>query len=447
MIREHRSLDRAALDQDYVDEYWERKYTLKDHSMGRPASTAATGIDADKQLLNPLSPVFGAEIQEAVSLKSRATKRKEGLGGGAVIPAFLEGWKIKVLLAGKYLNVIRECGSGDLLEDLRGSLISADLPPSDEEIDMTSEAFQNQLNKAYFSANKACLTLLVDRKSLFARLGSLKHHFFMDHGDSFTHFLDLAGHELSKKAKHVSLEKLQSLLDLAIRNPSSASSTDPYKEDVKIATSSTTLTEWLMKVNSVDTRILGGEDGEGMPDSASATGDPKSHSKERKKDEKHVLTGIEALSLDYTVDFPLSLIISRKAILRYQLIFRHLLGLKHLEQSLTMNWLEHTKNPIWRKRTPHIGIEKWKNRLFTLRTRMLAFVQQMFAFAVSEVLEGNWRKLMARLQGVETVDQLLQYHTDFLDTCLKQCMLTNPSLLKVGPIAIRFQLSSPRSKY
>lgn len=32
------------------------------------------------------------------------------LPGGACIPPLLEGWKHKVLLAGKYLNVIRECG-------------------------------------------------------------------------------------------------------------------------------------------------------------------------------------------------------------------------------------------------------------------------------------------------------------------------------------------------
>lgn len=30
--------------------------------------------------------------------------------GGACIPAFLQPWKQKILLAGKYLNVIRECG-------------------------------------------------------------------------------------------------------------------------------------------------------------------------------------------------------------------------------------------------------------------------------------------------------------------------------------------------
>jgi gamma-tubulin complex component 2 len=32
------------------------------------------------------------------------------LPGGACIPNFIESWKHKILLAGKYLNVIRECG-------------------------------------------------------------------------------------------------------------------------------------------------------------------------------------------------------------------------------------------------------------------------------------------------------------------------------------------------
>lgn len=38
--------------------------------------------------------------------------RTEGgrLPGGACVPPVLERWKHKILLAGKYLNVIRECG-------------------------------------------------------------------------------------------------------------------------------------------------------------------------------------------------------------------------------------------------------------------------------------------------------------------------------------------------
>ena len=63
---------------------------------------------------------------------------------------------------------------------------------------------------------------------------------------------------------------------------------------------------------------------------------------------------------------------------------------------------------------------------------MLAFVQQMYSFAVSDVLETNWRKMMNKLQDVRTVDQLLKYHSDFLQTSLEECMLTNHKMLKVS---------------
>jgi gamma-tubulin complex component 2 len=63
---------------------------------------------------------------------------------------------------------------------------------------------------------------------------------------------------------------------------------------------------------------------------------------------------------------------------------------------------------------------------------MLAFVRQVLAFATGEVLETNWRILEGKLAKVQTVDQLLRDHVDFLDTCLKQCMLTTSKLLSVS---------------
>ena len=434
MISESRSLHRTALDRDYVDEYWEGKYTLRD---AITSSASATGIGVGMNTLNGDHVLdghfFGAALNEKVAsmCEKRAAKRGRGLGGGAILPAFLEAWKTKVLLAGKYLNVIRECGSGEL-KDLMGTQ-NAHLKAIEGEdvlLSMENEAFQSRIDGAYLVANTALLRLLISQHSLFPRLRSLKHHFFLSQGDSFTHFLDLAAHELSKRAKHVSLSKLQSLLDLAIRNPSSASGADPYKEDVRVAMSGSTLTDWLVTINDVNGVVIG-DDGD-LADGLAA-GD-----KDRKKEDKDKpsLTAIDALSLDYTVKFPLSLIISRKAILKYQLLFRHLLSFKHLEQILTSTWLEHIKSPAWRKRTLHPLVEKWKARVFMLRARMLAFIQQMFAFAVSEVLEGNWRGMMVKLENVQTVDQLLRCHNDFLDTCLKECMLTNNKLLKVSPIAL-----------
>ena len=109
-------------------------------------------------------------------------------------------------------------------------------------------------------------------------------------------------------------------------------------------------------------------------------------------------SAIDALTLDYTVKFPLSLVISRKTILRYQLLFRFLLHLKHVEQSLSAMWIEQKAAP-WRRAVPsHPEFERWRSRVFLLRARMLSFVQQILAFATFEVLEPNWRELERKLE-------------------------------------------------
>jgi gamma-tubulin complex component 2 len=52
------------------------------------------------------------------------------LPGGACVPPLIEGWKHKILLAGKYLNVIRECGI-EISRDQSSS--------EDEELSMDNE--------------------------------------------------------------------------------------------------------------------------------------------------------------------------------------------------------------------------------------------------------------------------------------------------------------------
>jgi len=125
----------------------------------------------------------------------------------------------------------------------------------------------------------------------------------------------------------------------------------------------------------------------------------------------------------------LSLVISRKTILQYQLLFRFLLHLKHAEQTLSSMWIEQKTSPWRASVSHHPEFEKWRLRVFLLRARMLAFVQQILAFVTFEVLEPNWRNLEIKLAKVTTVDQLLRDHSDFLDTCLKEAMLTSARLL------------------
>ncbi|KAH6856737.1 Spc98 family-domain-containing protein [Chaetomium sp. MPI-CAGE-AT-0009] len=371
LIKEQRSIRRERLEQDYTDEYWERRYTIRDHD----------------------------------------------------IPPQLEGVKDKVLLAGKYLNVVRECGGVDV------SLQVKDVPTSFDD-----NRFLDNVNNAYAHANESLMRLLLTAHGLPARLQSLKHYFFLDPSDYFSYFLELGASELRKPVKSVNTSKLQSLLDLVLRQPGSVVSLDPFKEDVKVEMNEITLTKSLQRV----VNITGIEQGEALQ--------PLSSNQPLEGDKN--ANGFTSLQLDYAVPFPVSLVISRKTVWRYQALFRYLLSLRYLESQLSTTWQTHTSGFVWSYKSSARNLEIWKRRVWTLRARMLVFVQQLLYFCTAEVIEPNWQSLMARLRRKEgggqdatpngsttgvtrTVDQLMQDHVDFLDTCLKECMLTNSKLLRI----------------
>ncbi|WWC70294.1 uncharacterized protein I206_104244 [Kwoniella pini CBS 10737] len=399
MVKESGHITKGVLESDYTDEYWERRYTLRDGS-----SLTSTKVGTGKST---------STIGAGVTVPRAGTNR---LPGGACIPGFLQPWKHKILLAGKYLNVIKECG----IEVKKPTEVQEE---GDGMVAMNEPKFYKRIEDAYIYANKTLLKLMVEEQELIPHLRSMKHFFFLDQSDFLTNFLDLAATELRKPAKAASLVKLQSLLDLTVRNPASSSSNDPYKDDLKVVMQSQKLYDWLLKIVSKTGGLT--EDGE----LDFAMGDGPDH-EAQKSDKDKTVYAIDALAFDYSVKFPLSLVISRKTITRYQLIFRFLLHLHHLESALSSMWIEQ-KTSIWRTNTNDQDMEKWKYRVFSLRSRMLDFVRQVLAFATGEVLEPNWKILESKLHKVQTVDQLLKDHVDFLDTCLKQCMLTTSKLLSI----------------
>ncbi|GAA5870431.1 hypothetical protein JCM8547_004030 [Rhodosporidiobolus lusitaniae] len=405
IVRETKGINQGSLDLDYTDDYWERRYTLRDRTNGAPGSAAAAS---------------GAG--KASARKGDEGPRARGLAGGAVVPAFLDPWKDKILLAGKYLNVIRECG------------IEVEVPEGNkvgrgELVKMDEESFYKRIDTAYTYANKTLLKLLLEEEHLVSRLESIKQYFFINHGDVFTHFLDMAKLELGKKKKRIMLERLQTQLDLALRNPSSRADDDPFKDDLKIVFEDVTVAEWLLKVVSQTGAVVGPD---GIPVEVLEQGKKASASggaKDAKKADEQM--GWDVFNLDYSVQFPLSLVLSRKSITYYQMIFRHLLRLKHLERVFQETWTEHLKTPCWRRRSPYPELQAWKGRVFALRARMYDFIQQMFDFAVSEVLETRWAALRKKMETVGTVDQLLKDHDNFLNTCTSECLLTNEKLLEL----------------
>ncbi|KIV84648.1 hypothetical protein PV11_00421 [Exophiala sideris] len=384
LVGERASIKRERLDEDYTDEYWEKRYHIRD---------------------------------------------KE-------VPPQLESVKEKVLLAGKYLNVVRECGGVNISSKIVDTPSTFDDP-----------RFFDNVNNAYSFANKELLHLLLTKNSLRSRLRSMKHYFFLDKAEFFLYFLELSDSELRKKHRDVNIGKLQSLLDLVLHQPGSIAVADPFKEDVKVKMNSIGLTQWLIKV--VNVQGMDQDNPESMMEQYKTPAPGQgTDRKDKKEEEEKDIIGFEALELDYTVPFPLSLIVSRKTVMRYQLIFRYTLALRHLETQLVGCWATHTKERAWIHKSSDKRFELWKRRVWTLRSRMLIFVQQMLFFATAEVIEPNWQKLMAKVDDAEredvdestsglgtkskpTVDELMQDHVDMLDSCMKDLGLTQAKLLRL----------------
>ncbi|XP_067565048.1 gamma-tubulin complex component 2 isoform X2 [Pseudorca crassidens] len=309
------------------------------------------------------------------------------------IPSFLQKMAGKVLSTGKYLNVVRECGR------------DVTCPVAKEVIYTLQErAYVEQIEKAFSYASKVLLDFLTEEKELVARLRSIKRYFLMDQGDFFVHFMDLTEEELKKPVDDITPTRLEALLELALRM--STANTDPFKDDLKIDLMPHDLITQLLRVLAIETK----------QEKAMVHADPT----------ELTLSGLEAFSFDYVVKWPLSLIINRKALTRYQMLFRHMFYCKHVERQLCNVWIS---NKTAKQYSLHSA--KWFAGAFTLRQRMLNFVQNIQYYMMFEVLEPTWHVLEKSLRSASNIDDVLAHHTSFLDSCLKDCMLTNPELLRV----------------
>lgn len=359
LIKEQSSISKEGLKEDYTGVYWDKRYTIRRND----------------------------------------------------IPSQLEAIKDKILLAGKYLNVVRECSDLDVIK-------ATDQRQAD---DFEDTDFLESVNRAYVHANSSLLSLLLTKHEFRLRMISMKYYFFLSNSDFFTGFQHHAAAELSKKFRSVNRSKLQSLLDINIQIPGTIAGNDKFNHDVKIDLAPEGLFDMLNRINSIT----------GLNEESARTGKwteavgPTGDKGDRE------ITGANALQFDYTVPFPLSLVLNRKAMFRYQLLFRHLFSLRHMETSLNEGWIEITKMSMWRDRSSSRSIEVWKQRIWTLRARMSGFISQISYYCTNEVIDPRFAQFSATLDTVKTVDELMQIHEDFLDTCLKECMLTNQGLLRL----------------
>eukprot|EP01112_Ceratiomyxa_fruticulosa_P004486 TRINITY_DN15026_c0_g1_i1.p1 TRINITY_DN15026_c0_g1~~TRINITY_DN15026_c0_g1_i1.p1 ORF type:complete len:854 (-),score=186.01 TRINITY_DN15026_c0_g1_i1:181-2742(-) len=382
MIEEHTELQKNNGKEDFEDTYWAGRYTIRDSQT----------------------------------------------------PTILTRVAQKVLTTGKYLNVVLECrrdskkvSQSEDIKSHRESSSKAFLSPSQE------REYTEKIEKAYQFASKTLLSLLMGEKQLMAHLRSIKHYFLLDQGDFFVHFMDLAFDDLKKPVAEISLAKIRSLLELSLRT--AISENDPYKDNLVCEFLPYNLLTQLLRVvhlTSDTVQLVPSLVASPLVTASTANlGQTISSAKENPMVNP---AGFEAFTFDYKVSWPLSLVITPKSLLKYQLIFRYLFYCRYVEKQICIGWvaLQTVKNiagiPL---------VKKALHRVYCLRSHMLHFLQNIQHYIMFEVLEPNWHKLDLAIRGTQTtpgastVDEVFTYHTAFLDTCLKECTLTDSRFVKL----------------
>uniref|UniRef100_A0A336MC89 Gamma-tubulin complex component n=1 Tax=Culicoides sonorensis TaxID=179676 RepID=A0A336MC89_CULSO len=303
------------------------------------------------------------------------------------IPLHFIPFADKILRTGKYLNVIRECRNQLKIED-----------HIDFKLIHLEKKYAHVVNEAYNYASSSLLKLIMHEYDLFGRFLSVKRYFLLNQGDFIVQFMDACEQELVKNVEKVIPMKLKSLLELTLRL--SSAKYDKYQDD---------LTTMLLPYSLFTqmTKLL-------------------NNSTYSEQEEPPELNGIDCFSFGYEVQWPMSIVFNQSVMAKYQMIFRELFYFKHVERLLHRLW---TISNGFCNMNSERTIDLYRSS-FILRQQMMNAIQNIEYYLMIEVIEPNWHLFFQRLGKVKNIDDVLILHQDFLDHCLKNCMLTYPTLLK-----------------
>jgi gamma-tubulin complex component 2 len=311
----------------------------------------------------------------------------------------------KALLAGKYLNVLRECS-----HPLADQPLQLHLKFDASHLDY----FIAKIDVAYEEANKILLKLLIDKYDLYGKLESVKNVYLMEYGDVFSHLLDTSYNLITKKVSDVQIDRLQAALEACFK--AGTSRNDPYcttMNQYQVTMSSTSLTDQLMKIANMSAE-----------DTTSSQPAPE-------KDNAAPLTGLLALNLDCPVDFPLSILLSFKSMTKYQMLFRHLFSLSCLTRQLNQCLIPQSLPTIRLLETRFDILEETMSRMRALKSKMTFFLNVLNQYFHMDVLMHHWSEWHGRWSKLSTVEDFMSGHAKFLDSCLKEALLTNWKLFRI----------------
>ena len=275
--------------------------------------------------------------------------------------------------------------------------------------------FEKLINKIYDWTNDSLRHILFKEKNLDSLLKSFKKFYLMEAGDFFTELIDSSKDMFFLEKKNINFEKLKLQIDNSLRITSINS--DINKDHFYFILSNMAISMEKQYLDKYSEILQSNE-----TDIKKITEKIYEIDNSQSGIDLDDMKVYETLNLECKIDWPLNLIFSKKNIIKYKILFRHLLRMKFLEKELNDVWLitQYFKDD---------KLQSYLKECNFLRDNMTNFVKNIIYYLFNEVIEPNYILLQKNLENSSSMEDVMKYHDQFLNNCINQCLLGNENIL------------------
>ena len=368
------------------------------------------------------------------------------------IPTFLQKIATKILFIGKSYNIIKECGKNikcpyeqelEMFKDKENEdendindIIKSNfnIYKKNEIVDFNGNnnygykksnqmifeteriiEFENLIDKIYQWINDTLKNILFNEKDLILMIESFKKYYLMEAGDFYNDFIELNLDLLNKGLNKIKEENIYKKDENFIKLPMIKEEEQKNMKIFKYVITNMTV-EDLKKYYSNYHKILKSNENDITKITSQLEKIDRIINRKKSEEPKENVKVVECVEIEPEILWPLNLIFSKKNIMKYKLLLIQLIRLKLIEKLLYNTF-------IIQQDYKELNIQTKLKDSFFLRDCMINFIKNLIYYLFNEVIEPNYIKLIKNLENAKSMEEVINYHEKFLDTCLNEGLI------------------------
>ncbi|XP_017840739.1 gamma-tubulin complex component 2 homolog [Drosophila busckii] len=301
------------------------------------------------------------------------------------LPSFLQPQAEQIFLAGKYLNVLRQCNVQ--LQLLQESL----------SYEPATQAHVAIIQRSYELPAKKLLDVLVKQHDLPQHLRNIESYLFLQYKPFATELFELLAPQLWEQSDNMRIELLHLQVLEAMQHI-----VDPHKHLLQSELKSFDVSMQLQQLLEANSEA----EGESQPDSPQA---------------QLQLYGFESFALGYVPKWPISLLLHELPLQQLQILHRVLFFLRYVLLQLQAYF---------------------RQQPTALADIMSSCLQQIESHMLDNLLP-RWQQLQQKVKQAQHIDEVLTHFQLTLDKTLRLCLLSEPvtfvrAIFTLGQLCLNF---------